>query len=137
MADLAGTQVDPARLDSRRVPNIEFRRARLRLASRFLPGRRMSRQELAEAVNAQVFAATGRRVEIDGSYIGKLERGSIRWPRAHLRRGLAAVLGAKADGEIGLYSDRLNGGDEAFLAADPVLNSERRTGASSSIQDSL
>jgi hypothetical protein len=83
----------------------------------------MSRQELAEAVNAHVFRTTGRQTQIDASYIGKLERGTHRWPRADCREGLRAVLGAAADAEIGLYNVRRNASDEAFLATDPVLAS--------------
>jgi hypothetical protein len=82
----------------------------------------MSRQELTEVVNAHVFAATGRRVQVDGSYIGKLERGTHRWPRADCREGLRVVLGATADAEIGFYNVRRNASDEHFLASDPTLS---------------
>ena len=50
-------------------------------------GRRMSRQELAEAVNAHVFATTGRVANLNANYIGKLERGTHRLAdRDHPRR---------------------------------------------------
>ena len=117
-----------------RPPNLALRRARLRLASPLMPSRRMSRQELAEAVNAHIFNTTGRRVQLDASYIGKLERGTHRWPRAECRQGLRAVLGATANVEIGFYSVRRNASDEAFLAADPALTGERRTLATAATQ---
>jgi hypothetical protein len=104
-----------------KAPNLALRRARLRLASPHIPGRRLSRQELAEAVNAHVFAKFGRRIHLDGSYIGKLERGTIRWPRADCRNSLRNVLGAATDAEIGFYSVRRNQSDEAFIASDPVM----------------
>ena len=103
------------------TPNDQLRRARLRLPSPVVPGRRMSRQELAEAVNAQVYAMTGRRSRLDAGYIGKLERGIHRWPRADHRQGLRAVLGVASDAEVGLYNMRRSASDEAFLASDPAL----------------
>ena len=106
-----------------RLPNVELRRARLRLPSPVVPGRRMSRQELAEGVNAHVHATYGRLIELDAGYIGKLERGEHRWPRADYRHGLRAVLRVAGDAEIGLYNMRRNPSDEAFLATDPVLGS--------------
>lgn len=63
----------------------------------------LSRQELAEAVNALVFATYGARTDLDANYIGHLERGEIRWPRERVRAGLRAVLGAQGDAEIGLF----------------------------------
>jgi transcriptional regulator with XRE-family HTH domain len=105
------------------VPNDQLRRARLRLPSPVVPGRRMSRQELAEAVNAYVYTVTGRRSRLDAGYIGKLERGIHRWPRADHRRALRAVLGAATDAEVGLYNMRRSASDEAFLASDPTLAS--------------
>jgi transcriptional regulator with XRE-family HTH domain len=83
----------------------------------------MSRQELAEAVNARVYATTGRRARLDAGYIGKLERGTHRWPRADHRRGLRDVLGVTTDVEIGMYNVRRSVSDELFLAVDPVLAS--------------
>jgi transcriptional regulator with XRE-family HTH domain len=80
----------------------------------------MSRQELAEAVNAHVYATTGRRARLDAGYIGKLERGEHRWPRADHRQGLRAVLGVATDAEIGMYNRRRNVSDELFLASDPA-----------------
>ena len=46
----------------------------------------LSRQELAELVNAGIFEHTGRVLELDANYIGKLEQGRIRWPQDPQRR---------------------------------------------------
>ena len=61
----------------------------------------MSRQELAEAVNAHVFEHTGRVVCVDGCYIGRLERGKSWWPSPDYRAALRAVLGVATDAELG------------------------------------
>lgn len=66
----------------------------------------MSRQELAELVSAWVFERAGRVVELNANYVGKLERGQIRWPQADYRAGLRAVLGAGTDRELGFRRPR-------------------------------
>lgn len=63
----------------------------------------MSRAELADAVNAHVWATTGRKSCLDAETIGRYERGVIRWPRADYREGLRAVLGAASDAEMGFH----------------------------------
>lgn len=63
----------------------------------------MSRQEVAEAVNAWIWEHQKRRTHLDGAYIGKLERGEVRWPLTHVRAGLRGVFGADNDASIGLY----------------------------------
>lgn len=89
-----------------RRPNNLLRRARLAWKSPTGSGRAMSRQELAEAVSAHLHATTGRVFDIDDVYIGNLERGDTRWPRAHIRTALRVVLGAETDAELGLYINR-------------------------------
>lgn len=89
-----------------RRPNDRLRRARLRLVSPSGSGRPLSRQELAEAVNAYLFTATGRVVSLDGSYVGGLERGEYRWPGADYRRAFRAVLGAATDVDLGFFITR-------------------------------
>ncbi|MEV4199366.1 hypothetical protein [Micromonospora globbae] len=84
----------------------------------------MSRQELAEAVNAYVFAATGRRSALDGSYVGKLERGEHRWPCSAYRQAFRAVLGAATDAELGFYISRRSRG-EATVGRTPVAGQGR------------
>lgn len=61
----------------------------------------MSRAELAEAVCGWLWATTETKYELDGHYIAKLERGSVRWPRAPYRAGLRAVLNVATDNELG------------------------------------
>lgn len=80
-----------------------LRRARLRLLSPSGSGRPMSRQELAEAVNAYLWRVHGVRDRLDETDIGKLERGVHRWPGALRREALRAVLGASSDAELGLF----------------------------------
>jgi hypothetical protein len=48
----------------------------------------LSRQELAEWVNSYVWDHYSKRREWDGSYLGKLERGVIRWPNTLCRKAL-------------------------------------------------
>ena len=61
----------------------------------------MTRQELAEAVNAQVYRLAEKVTEIDANHIGKWERGDIRWPAAHYRQALRHVLDVASDLELG------------------------------------
>jgi hypothetical protein len=92
-----------------------FMAARLRLLSPSGSGRRMSRRELAEVVNAfqwRVHAIVDRLDETD---IGRLERGEYRWPGARRREAFRAVLGAASDGELGFWISRR----QPPIAADP------------------
>ncbi|MFI9643960.1 hypothetical protein ACIG87_28590 [Micromonospora sp. NPDC051925] len=84
-------------------PNDLLRAARLALRSPSGSGRPMSRQELAEAVNAYLYDHAGRMVAVAGHYIGNLERGQTRWPSAHYRQALRAVLGRATDTELGFF----------------------------------
>jgi hypothetical protein len=61
----------------------------------------MSRQELAEAVNAHVHRTTGRITAMDAHYVGRLERGQRRWPSSEYRDAFRAVLGTATDAELG------------------------------------
>ncbi|MFG1950815.1 hypothetical protein [Micromonospora sp. NPDC048830] len=63
----------------------------------------MSRQELAEAVNAWLYEHAGHRTYIASRYIGRLERGETRWPSAHYRTALCAVLDKATDAELGFF----------------------------------
>jgi hypothetical protein len=91
---------------ARTTKNLLLRRARLRQLSPSGSGLAMSRQELAEAVNAQVYAASGRIVSFDANHVGKLERGEIRWPSALYRAAMCAVLGADRCADLGFYVTR-------------------------------
>src|SRR5690606_23968836 len=56
--------------------------------------RSMSRQELADAVNAYLYREHGVKDKLNQDHIGKIERGYTRWPGKWRRLGLRAVLGA-------------------------------------------
>ncbi|MDG4833979.1 hypothetical protein O7627_32430 [Solwaraspora sp. WMMD1047] len=82
-------------------PNDLLRAARLR-RSRSGAGP-FSRQELANRLNGVLSALTGKEYTLDANYVGKLERGVIRWPHADYRQALRTILGAASDAELGLY----------------------------------
>lgn len=88
------------------VSNDLLRARREALPSPSRPGTSMSRAELAEAVNAHIWATTGSRRVLDGDMISRYERGLNRWPNAEYRAGLRAVLGAASDAELGLFPTR-------------------------------
>jgi hypothetical protein len=90
-------------------PNDRLRRARERVESPNATGQPLSRQELAELVNAWVYENTTppRVIATDANYIGQLERGRIRWPQDRDRRaGFRAVLGVSTDAELGFRRPR-------------------------------
>ncbi|WP_432976644.1 hypothetical protein [Dactylosporangium sp. CA-233914] len=87
-------------------PNHLLTAARRRLTSPARPGRSMSRSELADAVNRDLYAAGVRDVDVDANYIGKLERGLHRWPTAARRSAFQRVLGATAALDLGFYNPR-------------------------------
>ncbi|WP_211239799.1 hypothetical protein [Jiangella gansuensis] len=89
-----------------REANEHLRQARESSPSPDVPGAAMSRQELADLVNAYLHRTTGRVHELDDNYIGKLERGVIRWPQADYREALRAVLGVDSDRDLGFVNTR-------------------------------
>ncbi|MGH3623896.1 MAG: hypothetical protein ACRDQ5_19245 [Sciscionella sp.] len=80
-------------------PNTQLRAAREATPSPRVPGAHLSRQELAEAVNAWC-AVHGTAGALDEHYIGRLEQGRVRWPGRDYRAAFRAVLGA-SDAELG------------------------------------
>ncbi|WP_218022266.1 hypothetical protein [Nocardia amamiensis] len=86
--------------------------ARLRVESPGAPGRSMTRQELADAVNDHVFRATNMRGAVDERHVGKWERGETTWPRKHYRAALRAVLNVATDAELGFTRHRSLSGDD-------------------------
>ena len=88
------------------TPNEHLRQAREGIPSRQAPGECLSRQEVAELVNQWVYDHRGKRVESDANYIGKLERGVIRWPCRLYREAFRAVLRVEADAHLGLHGRR-------------------------------
>ncbi|MEV6928728.1 hypothetical protein AB0M46_30140 [Dactylosporangium sp. NPDC051485] len=101
--DRAAAAPDDGSPASTCIPNELLRLARLATQSRSRPGRSMSRQELADAVNAAVQASTGRASALDRNAVWKLEAGRHRWPAAATRAGFRAVLGAERDADLGFY----------------------------------
>jgi hypothetical protein len=89
-----------------RSPNEQLRFAREQLPSWRTPGERLSRQELADLVNQWVFDHCREMVELAENYIGKLERGVIRWPNMRYRQALRAILRAETDAQLGFYMQR-------------------------------
>jgi hypothetical protein len=97
-------QHDPvARGRRNAVANHAFRSAREHHASSIDPGEPLSRQELAENVNRWVYEHTGKTVALDANYIGKLERGSIRWPNRQYRDAFRFVLKTSNDRQLGFH----------------------------------
>jgi tetratricopeptide (TPR) repeat protein len=84
-------------------PNHLFALARGRLVSPSGSGRTMSRQEVADAVNAYLWQAHRIVDNVDATYVGHLEKGRHRWPGAHRREGFRHVLRATTDAEIGFF----------------------------------
>jgi hypothetical protein len=100
----------PRHPDTVVAPNIALTDARRRLTSPHRPGQRMSRRELADAINAaldrlypnQDLAAH----YVDDRWIGKLERGEHRWPSEERRAALRHVLRVDSDDHLDLFSPR-------------------------------
>ncbi|WP_141714098.1 hypothetical protein [Micromonospora inyonensis] len=63
----------------------------------------MSRQELADAVNAHAHAHAGCRSAVDARYIGKLERGEHRWPFEPYRTALREILRKSTNADLGFF----------------------------------
>ena len=93
--------------ERRKPPNHLLRQARRRLPSTSGSGRSMSRQELADAVNAYLAGKDHERCQreatLDANHIGKLERGEHRWPNDPRREAFRHVLEAATDAELGFW----------------------------------
>ncbi|MBT8225907.1 MAG: hypothetical protein HKP61_02860, partial [Dactylosporangium sp.] len=74
-----------------RPRNERLRRARLRIPSSARKGCAMSRQELADAVNAWLYEMTGEVFAMNAAHVGKLEAGMYR-----LAPGARAVIPGRA-----------------------------------------
>jgi hypothetical protein len=116
---LAASADSPSRITTellgKPIPNELFRAARQRQMSPTGNGR-MSRQELADAVNA-ILGADERKVVLTENDIGKIERGLVSWPHADRRAALRAVLRVETDLEIGLVNRRRRPTDQIALNA--------------------
>jgi hypothetical protein len=88
------------------APNGQLRAAREDTVSMDQSGECLSRRELAERVNAYIWDRYLVRVELDANYLGKLERGTIRWPGSMCREALREILGVSDDSELGFRRPR-------------------------------
>lgn len=70
--------------------------------------RSWTQEQAADAVADAVSAHTrrGRPTGIDVQWIGRLERGELRWPNADYRAALRSVYGVATDAELGLSGIR-------------------------------
>ena len=83
-------------------------------------GRNWTQTQVAEAVRVAYEAATGEDGSpIDARYIGRLERGGVKWPNAGYRAALRAVYNVSSDEELGLSGMR---GPTASRAAAGVVD---------------
>jgi hypothetical protein len=87
-------------------PNLLLQQARERLPSSADPGEHASRQELADLVNAWLFDNHDRQGCLSQEYVGKLERGEVRWPNREYREAFRVVLGAEHDRDLGFSRSR-------------------------------
>ncbi|WP_203981319.1 hypothetical protein [Planosporangium flavigriseum] len=92
----------------------------------------MSRQELAEAVNAYLWKEHRRKVTLDSNYVGKLERGQHRWPGELYREAFRTVLKAASDADLGFYIIRTFAGE----CGDPVAAGDHDLGNRGCLDDS-
>jgi hypothetical protein len=88
------------------TPNEKLVAARLRTSSPSSSGTCLSRQELAELINATVYRQTGKVVAVDHHWIGRLERGDYSWPREDYRAALRAIFGVTSDASLGFTNSR-------------------------------
>ena len=93
-----------ARTRNDRSRNDGLRAAREASPSPRTPGAGLSRDELAEAVNAWLAEHTGRTGALDGQAVGRWERGAVRRPNRGYRTALRSLLDA-TDEELG-FADR-------------------------------
>jgi len=93
-------------VDMQPEANTKLSQARLQLPSPGCPAYPMSRQELAEAVNAWQWNTHQVEDRLDERDIGRLELGKTRWPGRLRRDAFRAVLGATTDADLGFYRNR-------------------------------
>ena len=86
--------------------NEKLRAARERTASPTNPEECLSRQELAELVNAWIWEHYHTVVEASANWVGKLEQGIIRWPGKLYREALRAIFSVSTDSALGFVNTR-------------------------------
>jgi hypothetical protein len=87
-------------------PNDQLRAARHRTTSPTYSDECLSRQELAELINAWVWDHHNKIVTASANYIGQLERGTIRWPSKLYREALRAIFSVSTDSALGFVNAR-------------------------------
>jgi len=65
--------------------------------------RRLTQDQLAQAVREAYWRLFEKEAAIDAEHVSKLERGIITWPNARYRAAVREVLGAATDAELGFY----------------------------------
>ncbi|MGH3830791.1 MAG: XRE family transcriptional regulator [Pseudonocardiaceae bacterium] len=87
--------------------NNEFREARKNTESPTHPGYCLTREELAELVNAWIYDHHKKKeTEASANYIGQVENGRIRWPGKLYREAFRAIFGVSADSDLGFVNAR-------------------------------
>lgn len=106
------------------LPNTLLAQARRACKSPSGSGRPMSRQELADAVNAYLWDTYRVTSNWDETDIGRLERGENRWPGKRRREAFRSVLGVQTDSGIGFYIDRASAAtsDAASTASNSTVS---------------
>jgi hypothetical protein len=88
--------------------------------------RTWTQQRAADEARAAYEAATGEDGSgIDGPYIGRLERGKVRWPSDEYRAALRTVFRVASDEELGLVGMRQRTGSPGPAAAVDELEALR------------
>lgn len=88
------------------TPNHLRARARRRHLSPSGSGRPLSRQELADAVNAYLWTTFRDSATVGAIYVGALELGTYRWPNPHRREAFRHVLQVRTGAEVGFFITR-------------------------------
>ncbi|MGH3789758.1 MAG: XRE family transcriptional regulator [Pseudonocardiaceae bacterium] len=102
--------------------NDQFRDARENTESPTYPGYGLTRQELAELVNAYIYDHHDEKMtEASANYIGQIESGKIRWPGKLYREAFRDILGVSTDSDLGFVNARSR---RPAVRLDPV---KRRT----------
>ncbi|MEO7193725.1 MAG: XRE family transcriptional regulator [Pseudonocardiaceae bacterium] len=87
--------------------NNQFRDARENTESLTHLGYCLTRQELAELVNAYIYDRhTKKMTEASANYIGQVESGKIRWPGKLYREAFREIFGVSADSDLGFVNAR-------------------------------
>ncbi len=117
--------------ESKSTENKLLRSARERTVSLISPDVCLSRQELAELVNAWVWEHHHKVVDASENYVGKLERGIICWPGKLYREAFRAIFDVSTDAALGFVNARAR---RAVVRLDDVdrrqfIHTTRRLGA--------